>query len=131
MPSLKKIKQISWKFYDSWRSEKTFSPVLGSEVRVSLKGWYHLTGAPGTKKRSVPDIIRRLKILPLAKKTIESKNATHKINKRKNKLYHTLETEHENIKIRVVLIEDKLGNKIFYSVMDRSVETNKKGAPHA
>lgn len=28
----------------------------------------------------------------------------------------------ENRKIKVILIEDKLGNKIFYSVMDRRIK---------
>jgi len=45
MGKLKKVKQEAWEFYDSWRKVKSYSPALQSEVRISLLGWRHISGA--------------------------------------------------------------------------------------
>ena len=66
MPSLKKVKEEAWVFYRKWRKEKTYAPAFKSEVRVSLMGWRHISGATGYKKRTLHDIYRRLKLLPYA-----------------------------------------------------------------
>ena len=60
---MKKAKQEAWEFYDSWRKVKSYSPALQSEVRVSLMGWRHISGATGAKKRTFSDTYRRLKLL--------------------------------------------------------------------
>lgn len=126
MPTLKEVKENAWEFYNNWRASKTFCPVLNTEIRVSLKGWNHLMGGHGSHKRQTKDVVRRLKLLRLAKKVIEAADATSKLSNRHNKSFCVLEKTIGEKKIRVVLVEDQLGNKIFYSVMDK-----KKGAPHA
>lgn len=125
METLEEVKKKAWKFYDVWRASKTFCPALKTEIRVSLKGWNHLLGT-GSHKRQTKDIIRRLKLLRLARKVIEAADTTSRISNRHKKSFYVLEKTIGEKKIRVVLIEDRLGNKIFYSVMDK-----KKGAPHA
>lgn len=125
MPTLEKAKENAWKFYNIWRTSKTFCPVLKSEIRVSLKGWNHLLGT-SSHKRQTKDIIRRLKLLRLARKVIEAADTTSKRSNRHKKSFYVLEKTIGEKKIRVILVEDRLGNKIFYSVMDK-----KKGAPHA
>lgn len=64
MPGLKKAKQKAWEFYDSWRKVKSYSPALQAEVRISLMGWRHISGATGAKKRTSSDTYRRFKLLP-------------------------------------------------------------------
>ncbi len=61
MPNLKQVKQEAWKYYKKWRKVKTYSPALQSEVRISLMGWRHITGATGAKKRTYHDTYRRIK----------------------------------------------------------------------
>lgn len=127
MPSLEKVKQEAWKFYDSWRKVKSFSPALQSEVRISLLGWRHISGATGAKKRTLSDIYRRFKLLPYAKQIIEASTTIQNVTiKGKRKFYvleamvMVMENKQEDLrKIRVILIGDKKGNKIFYSVMDK------------
>ncbi|PIU03488.1 hypothetical protein COT44_03520 [Candidatus Shapirobacteria bacterium CG08_land_8_20_14_0_20_39_18] len=129
-----KAKQKAWEFYEAWRQVKSNSPALGCEVRVSLLGWRHITGATGAKKRTFKDMYWRLKLLPYAKQIIETSTTVQNISERKGRKYYALEAmieiEQDNSKsmrkVRVILLEDKQGNKIFYSVMDK-----KSGSPHA
>lgn len=126
MSSLKKEKQKAWIYYNRWRKEKTYSPALKQNIVVSLKGWKHITGATGAKKRNFKDIYRRLKLLPDAKKVIKKSTTIQNIVRKYNKDYYVIEamvrgksTSKRFKKVRVILIEDKKGNKIFYSVMDK------------
>ena len=131
MPSLKKVRQEAWEFYQNWRKQKTYSPALKSEIRISLKGWAHLSGSDkARKKRTQKDAYRRYKLLPHAKEIIETSTTIQNITEKRNRKFYALEAvvevsyndKKEDRKIRVVLIEDKLGNKIFYSVMDRKMK---------
>lgn len=140
MGSLKKIKKAAWEFYDSWRKVKSHSPAFQSEIKVSLLGWRHISGATGAKKRSSGDTYRRLKLLPYAKQIIETSTTIQNVSERNKKIFYSIEAMIEVIeddkkdlrKIRVVLIEDKKKNKIFYSVMDKKVKkVQKSGTPHA
>lgn len=135
MPTLKKIREEAWKFYQLWRKEKTYSPALNSEIKISLKGWAHLSGSDKTRKRrTYQDAYRRYKLLPYAKEIITKSTTIQNITEKHNRKFYALEAmvevsyngKKENRKVRVVLIEDKLGNKIFYSVMDRRVKNDTK-----
>lgn len=124
---MKKIKQEVWEFYDSWRKVKSYSPAFKSEVRISLLGWRHITGATGAKKRTFKDTYRRLKLLPYAKQIIETSTTVQNVTTKGNRTFHALEAilmvkennKKDLRKVRVILVEDKKGNKIFYSVMDK------------
>ncbi len=127
MNTLEKLKTQTWKFYNKWRKAKTYSPALQSEVRVSLMGWRHITGATGAKKRTHQDTYRRLKLLPFAKEIIEKSTTIQNVTIKGNRTFYALEAmimikqdDNEMLrKIRVILIEDSKKNKIFYSVMDK------------
>lgn len=140
MAGLKKAKREAWEFYDSWRKIKSHSPALNSEVKISLLGWRHISGATGAKKRTFQDTYRRLKLLPYAKQIIETSTTVQNITKKGKRKFYALEamilvkeSETESLrKVRVILVEDKKKNKIFYSVMDKKQNKNKKGGtPHA
>ncbi len=115
------------KYYDLWRKQKTYSPALKANVNITLKGWKHITGATGHKKRSFGDVYRRLKLLPHAKSIIKKSTTIQNI-KIKNKIkYYALEAvvkiknngAVKQRKVRVIIQEDKLGTLIFLSVMDK------------
>lgn len=132
--NVKKAQNEAWKFYDLWRKLKIDSPAFKTQVTFSLLGWRHIIGATGHKKRTSDDTYRRLKLLPHAKRIIEESTTIQNITKHGKKVYYALEamvevTENsrkELRKVRVVIVEDKLKNKIFYSVMDKKIYKNKK-----
>lgn len=134
MPSLKKLKRQSRIFYNQWRKRKTFCPALNSEVKITLKGWRHISGATGYKKRSICDTYRRLMLLPHAETIITKSTTIQNIITRKGVTYYALEaminvTEKGRTilkKVRTILVEDKMKNKIFYSVMDKKNKPIKK-----
>ena len=130
---MEKVKKDAFRYYKRWRREKTFSPAFKEEVRVSLKGWRHITGAAGAKKRNINDIYRRLMLLPHAKAIIKKATTIQNIVKRKGQTYYVLEEmriveergRKTQRKVRVVLEEDRKGKKVFLSVMDK--KHRKKG----
>ncbi|MDP3758622.1 MAG: hypothetical protein Q8Q86_02790 [Candidatus Daviesbacteria bacterium] len=128
---MKKVRMEAWEFYQKWRKQKTYSPALKTEVRVSLKGWAHLSGSDKVRrKRTYQDAYRRYKLLPYAKEIIETSTTIQNITEKRKRKFYALEAiikvsyndKKENRKIKVILIEDQLGNKIFYSVMDRRIK---------
>jgi hypothetical protein len=136
MTTLKKVKLEAWKFYDAWRNKKTYSIALKSDVRISLMGWKHISGATGAKKRTYQDTYRRMKLLPYAKEIIEKSTTIQNVTTKGKRTFYALEAVvmvkhngNETLrKIRVIIVEDKNKNKIFYSVMDKK---QKSGTPHA
>lgn len=105
-------------------------------------GWRHITGATGSKKRTYQDTYRRLKLVSYAKEIIEKSTTIQNVTTKGEKTFYALEAvimikENGNEalrKVRVILIEDKEKNKIFYSVMDKKqkgVRIQKSGTPHA
>lgn len=127
MADIKKEIVTAWRLYNRWRKLSTYCPALKKRVRFSLQGWYHITGEKGPKKRTLRDAYRRLKLLPHARAIILKSSTFQDIQKRGETTYYALEavvlvsqneaTEHRRVK--VVLKQDRLGNVIFYSVMDR------------
>lgn len=122
-----RVKNKAWKYYDKWRKERTYSPALKKKVRVSLQGWYHITGEKGLKKRTFSDAYRRMKLLPYAKRIVKKSTTLQDVQERGGIKYYVLEAvsnvkENEKVvprRVKVVLKEDRKGNIIFYSVMDR------------
>lgn len=90
-------------------------------------GWRHITGATGSKKRTFQDTYRRLRLLLYAKQIIETLTTIQNITTKGKRKFYALEAvlkvkmnrKGEIRKIRVILVEDKKKNKIFYSVMDK------------
>ncbi|MCX6783605.1 MAG: hypothetical protein NT141_00825 [candidate division WWE3 bacterium] len=131
MPNIKIAKQKAWEFYNKWRQEATYSPALKCNVRISLKGWNHLAGNIDHegygKKRTASDAYRRLMLLPYAKGIIEKSTTIQNIITKNGRTFYGIEAmvivkedgKELPRKVRVVLIEDAAGNKIFYSVMDK------------
>ena|SRR3989344_50638 len=127
MPSLKKVKQEAWDFYQKWRKEETYSPAFKSTIRVSLIGWKHISPFGGIRKRTYQDAYRRYKLLPHAKEIIEKSTTIQNVVEKGGRKFYALEAmvkvayknNPEDRKVRVILVEDKLGNKVFFSVMDR------------
>lgn len=95
-------------------------------------GWRHITGEAG-RRRTFADIYRRLKLLPYAKQIIESSTTIQNVISERGKTFYALEAmieveedqKKDYRKVRVILIEDKQRNKIFYSVMDKKQRIKK------
>lgn len=124
---MKKVKEDTLKMYKRWQKQKIYCPAFKQNVRFSLKGWRHITGATGDKKRKYNDVYRRLKLLPHAKTITKKSTTIQNITKRRGRTYYVLEailpvTEKGRVtprKVRVVFEEDKKGKKVFLSVMDK------------
>lgn len=79
MPHINEVKIEAWKFYSEWRKNPSYCPAFKSNIKVSLKGWHHITGTTGTKKRIIGDVYRRLLLLPAAKTIIETSTTIQNI----------------------------------------------------
>ena len=93
MKKIKSIKQKAWEFYNAWRQGKTYSPAFQSDVKISLRGWRHITGATGHKKRNFQDTYRRLKLLPYAKEIIEKSSTIQNITIKGINTFYALEAK--------------------------------------
>jgi len=128
------IRDTVWKYYNKWRKTQSYSPALKTEIKISLKGWRHISGATGNKKRALSDITRRFKLLPKAKEIIETSTTIQNVTQKGKRTFYALEAMvmvKENNKkalrkVRVILIEDIRGNKVFYSVMDKKQKNRGK-----
>jgi len=128
------IRDTAWKYYNKWRKTQSYSPALKTEIKISLKGWRHISGATGNKKRALSDITRRFKLLPKAKEIIETSTTIQNVTQKGKRTFYALEAMvmvKENNKkalrkVRVILIEDIRGNKVFYSVMDKKQKNRGK-----
>jgi hypothetical protein len=128
MSSDKKIKQETLNLYKSWRNEEIFCPAFKERVHFTLLGWNHLVGN-NVKHRSVRDVYRRLKLLPLAKEIIAKSGTIQTfriINGVTTYGLDSIETIFINgvsivVKVRVVIIDTKSGKK-FLSIMDRKLK---------
>ncbi len=94
----------------------------------TLFGWNHLVGND-KKHRSVADVYRRLKLLPLAKDIISKAGTVQSIRTINGVTSYGLDSV-ESIKIdgisritkvRVIIIDTKTGKK-FLSIMDRKIK---------
>lgn len=114
---LKRLEDKMQLLYKGW-GEKLYCPSLKKDVYFTAMGWNHLRAGKRTKQ----EIIRRLKLLPLAKRLIEKFDGTPTNHKRdyKGKLarYIKLEDCLDNLQIVVMItkIEEKY---VFVSVFER------------
>lgn len=114
-------------YYDKWRKETTYSPALKKNIKITLKGWRHITGDDQHKKRIFSDVYRRLKLLPTAKFIIKKSSTIQGVRIKNDIKYFSLEAvlpiKTNNSKtlhiVRVIIQEDKIGNLTFLSVMDK------------
>ncbi len=122
------LKAESLKYYKELRKDGVFCPAFKEKVTFSLLGWNHLVGN-ARKHRSISDIHRRLKLLPLVKEIL-SKAGTIQSVKLINGVtmygFDSLETVEINgvgvlRKIRIIVIETKTGKK-FLSIMDSKLK---------
>lgn len=116
MPKLKQIKQDAWKYYKTWMKEKTYCPALKREVKVTRKGWDHITSRSHGHRRSAKDVINRLQLLKEAKFIIKH-NTDYTIDKRDSTIFYVLQKESGKSSTRVILRPIGDGKVIFYSVM--------------
>ena len=127
MPSFKTEIKQALVYYKIWKKQKSYCPALKSYVLVTNSGWNHLVGNKGYKQRILADKYRRLKLLPYAKQIIENSHTIQDIRTINGRVYYSLDAvipvDQGGIKhlrkVRVVIHEDKKGNKIFFSVMDK------------
>jgi len=61
------IKKEARVFYTKWRKTGSYCPAFKEKILVTNRGWYHLVGKTGNKKRAFKDVHRRLALLPHAK----------------------------------------------------------------
>ncbi len=115
---LRSAKRIGWEFYDQkWRGKEKVSPAFKEIVYATRSGWNHIVEA---KKRTKAEQIRRLKVLPLAKKMLETATTyqEHRIGKDKITHYFALSGYIGGSKIKVIVrSKGFVGKKYFLSVM--------------
>src|SRR4030042_4967173 len=95
---IRKVKQDAWEFYDLWRKAGSYSPAFKKKIRISLLGWRHITGATGAKKRTFSDTYRRLKLLPYARRIIETSTTIQNITVKGGRKFYAIEAM---VKVRV------------------------------
>lgn len=100
--------------------EKTYSPALKKNIRISRKAWDHMFGGSRAKARNTSDKLNRIQLLKAAKFIIKNSN---KYTLRVENLikYYSLDSEYilngKKLKVRVVIKADKKGFLEFFSVM--------------
>jgi hypothetical protein len=67
------VKATAFKFYNEWRKEDFITPAFG-RVRISLRGWRHITAA----SRSQRHVVRRLELLGAARQIMLTVPTMHK-----------------------------------------------------
>jgi len=117
-------------YYKLWKKKKCYCPALKSEILITKIGWDHLVGNKKHAKRNLEDKLRRLKLLPYVGFVLEASNTVQDIKVIDNQLHFAFEAvlflkSGDLRKIRAVVIQDEVGNKVFLSVMD-----SKNRVPH-
>lgn len=124
----KSFKKIALKNYKAWSREGVFCPAFGEKVYFTLVGWNHVVGND-KKHRSVRDVYRRLKLLPLAKDVISKAGTVQSVRTVSGVTTYgldSIETIEINgvsriTKVRVIIVDTKTGKK-FLSIMDRKIK---------
>ncbi len=110
-------KKEAWKYYKNWMKEKTFSPALKSEIKITRLAWDHVVRGNKYKSRSYKDQNVRLNLLKDVKHLIKTqKEATMK--QSEGFQYHEITNrKFKKQAIRAVIRVDKNGAKVLYSWM--------------
>lgn len=117
---VKQLQSEQWKYYQTWMKEKTICVALGREVKVTRKGWDHITHGTRSKYRSIKDKVNRLKYIKHAKFIIKNaKTAQVRVENgvRAYSLSEALIVNGKKKIIKVILKEDRKNHLVFYSVM--------------
>lgn len=112
----KKARDIAEIFYfRKWRGKEKIAPAFSETVYVSRAGWDHIVFQ---KKRSKAEQLRRLKVLPLAKKLLETSTTFQEHRSSGETNYFALVGYIEKQRIKVVVrSKGKSGKKFLYSVI--------------
>jgi len=109
-------KQEAWRYYKTWMKERTYCKALKAEVRITRKGWDHLSEGTNAKRRTYKDRNSRFQLLKLVKYTIKN-SEKFRTEVKHNQKYYVLELLMKKYKLRVLLKKDLAGKFYFYSVM--------------
>ena len=102
-------------YYKKWGEAGSLSPALGEKVLVTRYGWDHLINP--RKRRSKVEKIKRLEVLPLAKKILETATTYQEHRHSKGIHYYAFVAETGGKRIKVVISSKGKGTKIFLSVI--------------
>ena len=128
MVANKQFKKQTLRQYKTWRKEGVYCPAFKQKVFFTLSGWDHIVGNYN-KHRSVRDVYRRLKLLPLAKEIISKAGTIQSIRTVNGITTYgidsietiTINSVKRVTKVRVIITDTKSGKK-FLSIMDRKVK---------
>jgi hypothetical protein len=87
--------------YKSWKT--VYCPYFKREVEFTLYGWKHLFD---DKFRTEKELIRRLEILPLAKKLLSNTTTIQSIRFQNGAKHYEFQAVMDGPKIRVVIVEN-------------------------
>ncbi len=111
-------KKEAWIYYKNWMKEKTISPALKSEIKITRLGWDHVVRGTHIKARSYKD--RNTRIAQLKNiKYILTHQKNYSVVYRNNFKYYEIKSlkDKRSERIKVIIREDKQGNKVLYSWM--------------
>jgi hypothetical protein len=117
-------KKEAWQYYKTWMREKTYCKALETEIKITRKGWDHLTFGSNKRNRSRKDQVQKYQLMPLAKYVIKHASVAT-VTRRSDKVYYELnykvKTKRNNkyiyLAVRVLIKKNKFGELSFYSVM--------------
>jgi hypothetical protein len=97
--------------------EDAWCPALEDIVLFNNKGFHHLMWK-GHKTRSIPDQIRRFKLLPLVKDIITNTCVSIVYQKREDGMYWAFSEQRQEQEVIVIIRRVEGGKKHFYSVFE-------------
>lgn len=103
-------------YFNKWQGNERICPALGEKVYVTRLGWNHLLNPP--KHRGKSDKVERLRIIPLAKKLLETTTTIQEKRRRGQFYFYGIEATMDGTRLRVVVSsKGPKGKKYFYSVI--------------
>lgn len=110
----KQVNDAKHFYFNVWRGSEKPCPAFGGEVvKVTRAGWNHILFSP---KRESLEMLRRLRLLPCAKRMIENAKIVKEYRREGEVEYWSIEEVIEKKKIRVVVRSKNGGPKHFFSV---------------
>ncbi len=112
--------------------EKVFCPYLGLNVNFNAKGLHHLMFKNNIRKRSEVEVLERAKYFVLARKiisittTLQEKEMFPKTETLKETTKFAFIAITEDLKLKVVIKKDGLGNWYFFSLIPNFITSPKR-----
>jgi hypothetical protein len=122
MSELEKAQKRAWRWYKERSVRKIYATTLKKFIRLTNKGWSHLIGNKRKVARPTPDLIHRFHILKYAEAVVQRGTYVGSI-KRDGVIFHSIDYDIENMRLRVVIIEDARGYLSFLSIMEKTKKT--------